>query len=201
MKRRIPRGLNTRENLLRSNAASVLRNHGWGQKDKQPERFNIPILCEWMGLDPENAKNQRMVYHQVILIWRKMFTAWFKDLQFRKELPLDMNRYEIWDTVINNYNQNDKYLFFAKRESTTSCYFVQPSLSEMENMDLSRIGKQLKSVITILEEMNHTGERRLSGRNVKDLLEDTNKVKQVYLEDGRKFKKKRLDIVDEKRIH
>jgi len=183
-KRRVPDDLNGAKSVLRHNASIVLRNHGWGKKEGKPEKFNIPILLGWMGLDMDSAKDQRKVYSQVILYWRKRFTDWFKSMEFDDTLPKDKNRHEIWDIVFDNFNQNDKYLFYSKRKSTTDCFYVQPTLGQMERLDFGRLDKQMKSVMTILHEMEKTGDRKLilSGKKVSEMLGD-----------GRKYAKKYLD--------
>ena len=173
-KSRSPKDLNGKESILRHNAGTVLRNHGWGKKKGKPEKFNIPILLEWMGLSRDSAKDQRMVYSQVILYWRKRFTNWFKSMEFEGKLPKDVNRHEIWDIVLDNFNKNDKYLFYSKRKSTTDCFYVQPTLGQMERLDFGRLDKQMKSIVTILNEMEHTGDRTLisTGKKVSGMLKD-----------------------------
>lgn len=182
-KRRVPDGLNGRESILRHNASIALRNHGWGKKEGKPEKFNIPILLDWMGLDMDSAKDQRKVYSQVILYWRKRFTDWFKSMEFEGKIPEGANRHEIWDIVLENFNQNDKYLFFSKRKSTTDCFYVQPKLGQMERLDFGRLDKQMKSIVTILQEMEKTGDRQLisSGKKVSGLLKDQQKIGKKYL--------------------
>lgn len=183
-KKRMPDDLNGLESILRHNASTVLRNHGWGKKKDKPEKFNIPILLGWMGLDRDSAKDQRMVYSQVILYWRKRFTNWFKSMEFEGKLPKDVNRHEIWDIVLDNFNKNDKYLFYSKRKSTTDCFYVQPTLGQMERLDFGRLDKQMKSIVTILNEMEHTGDRTLisTGKKVSGMLKDGQKYAKKYLD-------------------
>lgn len=183
-KKRIPDELNGRSSMLRHNASVAIRNHGWGKKEGNPEKFNIPILLEWMGMNRDSAKEQRMVYQQVILYWRKKFTSWFKSMEFEGKIPEGANRHEIWEVVLKNFNHNDKYLFFSKRKSTTDCFYVQPTLGQMERLDFGRLDKQMKSIVTILQEMEKTGDRTLltTGKKVSGMLKDGKKYAKKYLD-------------------
>ena len=158
----------------------------WCYNNKN-ELFNIPILTDEIGLDSNNYNDRTKVYNHIVY-WRNKF----KDFYFKQKkagVIDDMNRYEAWDTMLYNYNQNDAYVFLSKYDTENRChYFVQPGFDMLENMDKQRLNKQWKGIQTIMDEMKLEDARLIlsdgtrkpisdlleAGKNVGELLGDGN---------------------------
>lgn len=178
---------------MRSDVGSILRKHGWG-KNGHADAFNIPLLCEWMGLDPDNVHNRGKIYSATICYWRNYFVKWFGD-KLRNGTITGENRFERWKNGIKTYNDIDAYVFFSRREIGKKPYFIQPSFAEMEQTDQRRLNCQMAGIITILKEMKEYDAHLVpSNREVTPMLEDSEKLRQVYLKDGWEYKTKRLEI-------
>jgi len=114
--------------------------------------FNVPMLCDELGLDPDSRKDYNNVYG-VILSWRNGLIDYYNK-QKTIGMLIGMNRYEAWDTMLDNYNKNDAYAFLSRYDKESKVkYFIQPSFDELESMDIKRIDKQWKGIKTVLEEM------------------------------------------------
>lgn len=104
------------------------------------------------------------------------------------------NRFEKWENGLKSYNANDAFVLFSRREKGKPPHFIQPSFAEIERIDKTRLNKQMKGIITILEEMKEFDRHLLpADRSVTPMLEDSKKLEQVYLTDGN-YKTKRLVI-------
>jgi len=176
MKRKKRNPVNLKANTLRYQISKWCKTH----KD---EAFNVPILTEELGLNPDSFSDRNNVY-RCILYWREKFKD-FYEKQKRIGTIDNMNRYEAWDTMLYNYNQNDAYVFLSKYDKELRChYFVQPGFDMLENMDKRRLNKQWKGIKTVIEEMQLQDARLIlsdgsrqpitelleAGKNVTELL-------------------------------
>lgn len=118
--------------------------------------FNVPMLCEELGLNPDSRSDYNKVY-SVILSWRNGLIDYYNKQKTIGTL-IGMDRYEAWDVMLGNYNKNDAYVFLSTHDKETNIkYFIQPSFDMLENMDIKRIEKQWKGIKTMLEEMQTVG--------------------------------------------
>lgn len=114
--------------------------------------FNVPYLCGQIGLKPDSFSDRNKVYGAIVY-WRTKFISFYNKWKKAGKLK-DMDRYQAWDIMLFNYNQNDAYVFLSKFDKKTKAsYFIQPGFNELENMDRSRIEKQWKGIGTIINEM------------------------------------------------
>ena len=118
--------------------------------------FNIPILCEELGLNPDSRKDYNKVYNE-IKIQRNGLILLYKKWKKLGKLK-GMNCYVAWNIMLKNYNQNDKYVFLSKYDKKIKCnYYIQPSFYELEEMDRNRLNNQWKGIISVMDEMKTVG--------------------------------------------
>lgn len=158
-----------RKHNLRFTASKWLKEH----KDTP---FNNPYLTEQLGLNPILRTDCSKVYQDVISYWRKKFIDEYR--KYKKDGKLDgLNRYDAWDVMLYNYNQNDAYVFLFDR-STGS--YVQPDFDELEEMDKFRLEQKWKGITSIISEMQLVDAQLIipSGekRPVSELLNASKKV-------------------------
>lgn len=130
-------------NMLRFKASK------WLRKNKDVS-FDIPLLTQQLGLDPNYRIHYQRVYNQVIKYWRKKAIEKFREWKESGLLPSNKNRYELWDIFTFNCNQNDFYIFLY--DWKRKC-FMQPGFDKLERMDKIRLEKQWKGICSIIEEM------------------------------------------------
>jgi len=115
--------------------------------------FNVPFLCDQLGLNPDSVNDRRKVYG-CILYWRNHFIS-----DYRKEKKAGMfdgmDRHEAFRTAMLNFNRNDAYVFLSKwdRKSRGKYYYQPLSLAELENMDRARLINQWKGLVSVMDEM------------------------------------------------
>jgi len=147
MKRKKRSPIKIRSNNIRYDMSKWCRRH-----HKDGTLFNIPLLCNELGLNPDSRTDYNKVYGNIVS-WRKGFIETYKKW---KKLGLldDMDKYEAWNTMLSNYNKNDAYVFLSEYDTDVQVhYFIQPSFHKIERMDMSRLEKQWKGIKTIVEEM------------------------------------------------
>jgi hypothetical protein len=106
------------------------------------------------------------------------------------------NRYENWDAFMITLNNKDIYVFLSVREKK-QVYYVQPTLQELEQLSYERVMRQLKGLATVVKEMVEYDENLLSsGRPAAELLDAADKIKKVYMLNG-KYKGKEVDVVNQ----
>lgn len=139
--------------------------------------FNIPFLTEEIGMKPDSRKDCSYVYN-VLLRWRKAFIESYQ--KYKRAGQLDgMDRYEAWDTMLFNFNQNDMYVFLFDKKTGS---FLQPSFDILEKMDKKRLQKQWKGINTVIEEMIIEDARLLTEHGIKspiDLLRGGKKITEL----------------------
>lgn len=176
-RKRCPVNLNGR--LLRYKASE------WLRKNKGL-LFNVPILCEELGFDPDNRHHYAKVYQGVIVYWRKKFLEFFEKSKKTGKLE-GKNRYKAWECMIRNYNQNDAYVFLSKFDKKYRVkYFVQPGFDMLENMDRKRLERQWKGIGSIVDEMQMEDARLVlpdgTRKPVQELIEASKKINDLLIE-------------------
>ena len=115
--------------------------------------FDIPLLCKELKLNPDSRNDYNKVYSN-ILSWRNGFIEKYKEYKTAGQL-IGLNKYEAWDTMLDNYNKNDAYIFLSKYDPDAKVHcFIQPSFHEIERMDMNRLEKQWRGIKTVVEEMH-----------------------------------------------
>ena len=120
----------------------------WMRRNKD-EPFTIPLLTEYLGLNPDSRKDTAMVYQDVILYWRKKALEYYNVLKKLGYLD-NVNHYEAWDILLYNYNQSDAYVFLFDDDRSS---YIQPNMKELEEMDRERIKKQWDGILSVMDEM------------------------------------------------
>lgn len=123
----------------------------WMHRNKD-EPFTIPLLTEYLGLNPDSRKDTAKVYQDIILYWRKKALEHYNALKKLGFLN-SMNHYEAWDSFLYNFNQSDAYVFLFDDERGS---YIQPDMIKLERMDRSRIKKQWDGILSIMDEMKET---------------------------------------------
>jgi len=141
--------------------------------------FDVPMLCKQIGLNPDSRSDYNKVY-SIILSWRNGFIDFYNKLKITGMLD-GMNRYEAWDTMLDNYNKNDAYVFLSKYNKKEKVkYFIQPGFVELESLDKKRLEKQWKGIGTVIDEMLVFDARLIlpdgSRKSVSELLKAGKKV-------------------------
>jgi len=141
-KNAIPPKPKLRSNPIRYKASE------WMHRNKD-EPFTIPLLTEYLGLNPDSRKDTAMVYQDVILYWRKKALEYYTVLKKLGFLN-NVNHYIAWDIFLHNYNQSDAYVFLFDDERNS---YIQPDMIKLERMDRSRIKKQWDGILNVMDEM------------------------------------------------
>ena len=123
----------------------------WMHRNKD-EPFTIPLLTEYLCLNPDSRKDTAKVYQDVILYWRKKALEHYNVLKKLGFLN-SMNHYEAWNRFLYNFNQSDAYVFLFDDERGS---YIQPNMMELEAMDRERIKKQWNGILSVIDEMKET---------------------------------------------
>lgn len=149
--------------------------------------FNIPYLCEEIGMNPDSVSDRNKLYGS-ILYWRCRFKEEYDKAKKIGKLK-DMDRYQAWNTMLFNFNQNDSYVFISKYDKKLKMhYFIQPSFYELEEMDRKRLNKQWKGIGTIIEEMQLEDARLVlpdgERKPISELLEAGKQINKLLLKEN-----------------
>ena len=149
-----------RNNPLRFKASAWLRkNIG--------KPFDIPMLTEKLGMNPDSRHDTSRVYQDVILYWRDKAIQYYKDLRKAGYLD-DLDRFYAWNVLTYNYNQHDAYVFLF--DDKLHCY-MQPDLKELEVMDKRRLQKQWSGILSVMDDMKVCEVNLLAGGMQKPVAE------------------------------
>lgn len=120
----------------------------WCRLNKN-EPFTIPLLTQYLGYNPDSRHDTNMVYTDVVLYWRNKAIEYY-DVLKKYGLLNNMDHYQAWDVLLENYNNNDAYVFLYDDNRGS---YIQPDMDELEQMDRKRLKKQWGGILSVMDEM------------------------------------------------